>query len=118
MKNNIICAICSAIVMIFLPWIAVTFVKGDSGMAVCFLLFIAINPLFSAAAGIFAGKNPESAWFQPIITAAMFLCGTWLFFDMKETAFLLYGAGYLIIGFAAMIITSIIIKQNKSKHSK
>ena len=118
MKNNIISPVCSGIIMIFLPWIAVTFVKGDSGMAVCFLLFFAINPVFSAIVGIFAGKNIKKAWFQPIITAAMFLCGTWLFFDMKETAFLLYVAGYLIIGFAAMIITLIIIKQNKSKHSK
>ena len=118
MKNNIISPVCSGIIMIFLPWIAVTFVKGDSGMAVCFLLFFAINPVFSAIVGIFAGKNIKKAWFQPIITAAMFLCGTWLLFDIKETAFLLYGAGYLIIGFAAMIITSIIIKQNKSKHSK
>ena len=46
MKQSIILWLAvSAAVMLALPWIAVTFVKGDAGMAVCFLLFFAVNPL-------------------------------------------------------------------------
>ncbi len=38
-KNMIIWFAVSAVLMLALPWLAVTFVKGDAGMAVCFLLF-------------------------------------------------------------------------------
>ena len=47
----------SAVVMLLLPWLAVTFIKGDGGMAVCFILFFAVNPIYSVTAGVFAGKN-------------------------------------------------------------
>ena len=44
MKKNIILWLAvSAVVMLALPWLAVTLVKGDAGMAVCFLLFFALN---------------------------------------------------------------------------
>ena len=46
-----------AAVMLLLPWMAVHFVKGDAGMAVCFLLFFGVNPLFSLAMGVYAGKG-------------------------------------------------------------
>ena len=37
-KNMILWFAVSAVLMLALPWFAVTFVKGDAGMAVCFLL--------------------------------------------------------------------------------
>jgi len=37
------------------PWLAVTFV-GSAGMTVCFILFFAINPVFSVICGVAAGK--------------------------------------------------------------
>ena len=46
MKKNIILWLAvSAVVMLAFPWLTVIFVKGDAGMAVCFLLFFAVNPL-------------------------------------------------------------------------
>lgn len=42
-KKNGICVFVSAVIMLFLPWCAVTFIKGDGAMAACFLLFYAIN---------------------------------------------------------------------------
>ena len=37
MKNNfILWVIISLVIMLALPWLAVSFVKGDAGMAVCF----------------------------------------------------------------------------------
>lgn len=56
-KNIILWMAASAVVMLAFPWLAVTFVKGDAGMAVCFLLFFAVNPLYSVLIGAFAGKD-------------------------------------------------------------
>ena len=45
MKRSVILWLAvSAVIMFALPWLAVTFVKGDAGMAVCFMLFYAVNP--------------------------------------------------------------------------
>lgn len=112
MKKNFICWLAvSAVVMLVIPWAAATFVKGDAGMAVCFLLFFAINPIYSVFIGAFAGKDMKHLWSLPVISAVLFLCGTWIFFDMGETAFILYAAVYLVLGIAAMLISMFIRKK-------
>ena len=99
MKKNIILWLAvSAVVMLALPWLAVTFVKGDAGMAACFVLFFALNPLYSVILGVFAGKDVKHLWSLPIVSAALFLIGTWIFFDMGEMAFILYAVVYLVLG--------------------
>ena len=114
MKKNIILWLAvSAVVMLAFPWLAVTFVKGDAGMAVCFLLFYAVNPLYSVLIGAFAGKDVKHLWSFPIVSAALFLIGTWIFFDMGETAFILYAVAYLVLGIVAMLISMFIRKKTK-----
>ncbi len=114
MKENIILWLAaSAVVMLAFPWLAVTFVKGDAGMAVFFLLFFAVNPLYSVLIGAFAGKDIRHLWSLPIISAALFLMGTWIFFDMGETAFILYAAVYLALGIVAMLISTLIRKKTQ-----
>ena len=98
----------SADIMLLLPWLAVTFIKGDGGMEVCFLLFYGVNPVYSVLAGVFAGKDGKRLWYLPILSAALFLVGTWLFFDMGEPAFILYALVYLALGFAAMLVSMLI----------
>ena len=112
-KNIILWLAASAVVMLAFPWLAVTFVKGDAGMAVCFLLFFAVNPLYSVLIGAFAGKDVMHLWSLPVISAVLFLIGTWIFFDMGETAFILYAAVYLIIGIMAMLISMFIRKKTQ-----
>lgn len=112
-KNIILWLAASAVVMLAFPWLAVTFVKGDAGMAVCFLLFFAVNPLYSVLIGAFAGKDVKHLWSLPVISAVLFLIGTWIFFDMGETAFILYAAVYLIIGIIAMLISMFIRKKTQ-----
>ena len=97
--------------MLVLPWLAISFVNGDAGMAVCFLLFFAVNPIYSVIVGIFAGKNRKKLWGMPIISAALFLLGSWTFFDMGEKAFIMYTGIYLILGAAAMIISTVIYRK-------
>ena len=103
-KNIILWMAASAVVMLAFPWLAATFVKGDAGMAVCFLLFFAVNPLYSVLIGAFSGKDIRHLWSLPVISSALFLIGTWIFFDMGESAFILYAAVYLVLGIAAMLI--------------
>jgi hypothetical protein len=93
----------AVLLMIGCPWLAAEF-AGSAGMAVCLLLFFAVNPLFSAVCGVFAGKNIKRLWFLPVLTAGLFLAGAWIFFDMGEPAFLLYCGCYLLIGIIAMLI--------------
>ena len=114
MKKNIILWVAASMaVMLAFPWLAVTFVKGDAGMAVCFLLFFAVNPLYSVIIGAFAGKDVKHLWSLPVISAVLFLIGTWIFFDMGETAFILYAAVYLVIGIMAMLISMFIRKKTQ-----
>ena len=112
MKKLVNWTILAIILMIGCPWFAVTF-AGRAGMAVCFILFFAVNPLFSAVCGVFAGKNINQLWSLPIIAAGLFLAGVWLFFEMGELLFLLYCGCYLTIGIVAMLISSFVNKRKQ-----
>lgn len=87
--------------MVGCPWLAVTF-AGEAGMAVCFILFFALNPLFAIFGGLAAGKALRRLWCLPFVTAGAFLLGTWLFFRPLDSVFLLYAAVYLLLGLVAM----------------
>lgn len=114
MKKSAFWLSASAIVMVAIPWLTVTLVKGDAGMAVCFLLFFAFDPVYAICAGAYAGGDIRRCWFFPIVTAAFFLAGTWLCFDPGETAFVLYALGYLLLGMLAMLIPHCIRKKKKA----
>lgn len=113
-KRTIIPLLIAALVALLLPWLAVTFAKGDNGMAVIFLLFFAVNPITAVLLGVFSGGNVRMAWFQPLLFAALFLLGTWAFFTMAEMAFVLYAAAYLILGYTAMLLTWCAAKRKRS----
>ena len=74
-------------------------------MALCFIMFFAINPIFFVAQGIASGKEIKKHWFIPLVSALIYLISMWLVFDMGETAFILYSGIYLAIGVAVMLIT-------------
>ena len=112
-KIFVIWILVSITIMLLLPWLVITFVKGDAGMAVCFLLFFAINPIYSVVVGAFAGKCIKQLWSLPIITAILFLIGTWIFFDMGERAFILYAGIYLVLGVIAMLVSALINKKKQ-----
>lgn len=107
-KNFILWLLISAVIMLMLPWLAVAFIKGDGGMAVVFLLFFAVNPIYSVLIGAFAGRDVVHLWSLPVISAILFVAGTWIFFDMGETAFVMYAGIYLVIGVSAMLISMLI----------
>lgn len=108
LKKNIICICVTAVVMLLLPCLAVTFVKSQNGMFVTLLLFFVINPLCAICTGIFSGKHIKQSWFLPVLCAVFFLAGAWLFFDRHERTFLLYAIVYLGLGCAAMLVSRLV----------
>lgn len=112
MKKLIVWTILAIALMIGCPYLAVTF-AGSNGMAICFLLFFAVNPLFCILCGSFAGADVKRLWALPIFAAALFLAGVWLFFEMGEPAFSLYGGCYLVLGIAAMLIRAFIKRKQQ-----
>lgn len=98
-------------IMIVFPWLSVTFVKGDHGMAVCFILFYALNPLYVIVSSIYAGKDMKELWMLPLIIALLFLLGTWAYFDLGEMAFVFYAIVYFILGISCMLISRFVKKK-------
>ena len=92
--------------MFILPLAVARLASECAGMALCMMLFLVINPIYSIALGIVAGRNIKLLWNLPIISAVAFLSGTWLFFDIHEPLFLAYAAIYLCIGIITMLITN------------
>ena len=112
-------ALLSAIVMLLLPWLTVTFVQGPGGLAAVLLLFFAVNPVYAAIVGVMAGKNIRSMWIQPVLCALFFVMGGWLVFDMGEPAFVLYSGVYLALGLCSMGVSAFVrSRKNSPKHEK
>ena len=112
MERLIVWIILALFLMIGCPWLAVTF-AGSMGMAICFLLFFSINPLFAVVTGVFAGKSVKRLWPLPILMAGLYLVGVWLFFEMGEPAFFIYDACYLVLSVVALLV-SVLVKNKKS----
>ena len=115
MRRLAVWAAVSALVMLGLPGLTVAFVKGDAGMAVCLLLFFAVDPAWSVFLGALAGRDGKRLWSLPPLTAALFLAGAWTFFDRGERAFLLYAAVYLALGLAAMLVSALVKRHGKDR---
>ncbi len=79
-------------------------------MILCIIVFYIINPVYSIILGANCGKNIRQMWNIPLLSAIMFLSGTWLFFDIKEVWFIIYAAAYLAIGWIAMFTSSYLRK--------
>ncbi len=107
MKRNIKWTVLSLVILFALPLLVAKF-AGTSGMALCFIMFFAVNPVFFIAEGISSGKDIKRHWFMPLVSALIYLLSTWIVFDMGETAFVLYSGIYLAIGIIVMLITSAI----------
>lgn len=110
--------IASAAILLALPWLAVTFVKSDAGMAVSLFLFFVLNPIYAICTGAYAGKDIKRFWALPVITALFFLAGAWWFFELGESDFILYALVYLILGMAAMLLSQFVRKKRQKNLSR
>lgn len=115
-KELILWSAVSAAVMLFFPWLTVTFANEDTGMAVCLILFYAVNPVYTVFIGETAGKDIRHLWSLPVIAAALFLAGTWISFDMGDMDFVHYALFYAVLGIAVMVICAFV--KNKTIYRK
>lgn len=104
----------SILVMFILPLLTILFVRSDAGMAVCFILFFGVNPIHSVFVGINSGKNINKLWIIPLLSSIIFLISSWILFEFKEIAFVIYSVIYLLLGLFSMFI-SYIVEKNTSK---
>lgn len=104
----------SACVMAGLPWAAVTFAPAEAGMAICFLLFFTVDPLYSVIVGYAAGNDKKCLWQLPVVSAILFVAASWIFFDMGEILFVIYACIYLVMSLGAMLVARM-LNRNKFK---
>lgn len=99
-------------VMFVFPLAVAKLASECFGMALCMILFIIVNTVYSAILGFRCGKDIRSMWNLPLVSSIAFLTGMWLFFDIKEVWFIIYASVYLIIGLTAMGISNYLNKRN------
>ena len=58
--------------MFILPFAVAKLASECAGMALCMMLFLVINPLYSIILGIISGKNIQEPWF--LVYATIYLC--------------------------------------------
>ena len=105
----IIFVILLSFIMLLVPHLA-SVAMGENGMAVCFLLFFAVDPLFALVSGILSGRDARRLWALVPAVPVTFLIGIFINFGFGEPLFLLYAAIYLAIGLVAMSFTMLIKK--------
>ena len=107
-RRTVFWLVLSAGVMLLLPWFVVTCVRSDAAMAAVLVLFFAIDPGYSMAAGYYAGKMIRHLWWLPAVTAGLYLVGAWAFLEMGDPAFLTYAGIYFAVGMEAMLVSRLI----------
>lgn len=110
MKKHLAAVLVILLVMVGLPWAAVTFAPGDAGMAACFVLFFGVNFLCSLYVGVYAGLDVKQRWYLPAVNAAAFQLGAWLVFDWGNPDFYGYTAAYLAVAALTMVITIVVVR--------
>lgn len=107
------------ITMLVLPVSIVKFAPADAGMALCFILFFAVDPFTILALSIMAGTELPKLWWVPVAGGVAFP----LFFGVAVgevvTELFVYSALYAVVGFLAMLGMHYGIKiTNKRKMSE
>ena len=95
-------------VMLLLPWVVVTCIGPDAAMTAVLVLFFSVDPLYSMAAGYYAGKQIRRLWWVPAFSAGAYLAGAWLFLEAGEPAFWTYAGIYFAVGMEAMFVSRLI----------
>ena len=108
----------TAFIMVGVPWVIVSFVKGEPGTMAIKILLYGVYPLYSFIVGLYAGKNAKVRFLLPVLTAAFFLGGVWMFFEWGEPVYKMYAAGYLILGVIGMLMRAMIRHYRRGKQDE
>ena len=91
--------------MLLIPILVINIAPADAGMALCFLLFFAVNPFFVIAFGIVAGTELRKLWWFPVATSAVFPLFFWIAVGDFVWELWIYSALYFCVGVLAMLGT-------------
>lgn len=97
-------------VMLLLPAAVIGISYSNAGMMICITLFFAVNPAFSLAAGIFAGRDIRNRWFTAAFPPLVFLLSAQLVFGADASDFTVYAIIYAAISLPTMLFTFLIKK--------
>lgn len=86
------------------PWVVCFVIRSDAAMAICFILWYAIDPVFAIAAGMFAGRDPKHLWFLPLLLPVLFLLASWTCFEWGDPGYLGFALMYLLLGGTTMFV--------------
>ena len=109
-KKSCIAVVPILVVMFILPLLVVHIVSSDAGMALCFILFFAVNPLMVIALSVMAGTELRKLWWIPILAAVLFPVFFGIVVKVLIKDLYIYSALYLAVGLLAMIGTHFGIK--------
>ena len=87
-----------------IPWLVCFVIRSDAAMAICFILWYAIDPVFAIAAGMFAGRDPRRMWYVPLLIPALFILASWTCFEWGDPAYITYALMYLLMGGTTMFV--------------
>ena len=116
LTRKIVIAVSTLIVaMLILPILVVKLAPADFGMALCLILFFAVEPFVVMSLGVMAGTEIRKLWWIPVVSAAVFP----LFFGVAVgelvVELFVYSAIYLCMGALAMLGTYYVVKRGKKK---
>ena len=103
-KPAVIWTAAALLLFLIIPWLTCLVIKSDAAMAVCFILWYAIDPVFAIAAGMFAGKRPRELWFVPVLLPILFILASWTCFEWGDPAYTGYAMMYALLGGTTMLI--------------
>ena len=72
MKKLITAISVTLLTTLIFPVLIIHFVKGSAGMGLCFILFLAVDPLAALCLGIMAGTSLRRLWWIPLAFALAF----------------------------------------------
>lgn len=117
-KNDIIrTAIVLAVnflVLLLLPMIIMTAATPTTGMLICIVLFFAVNPAFSLAAGIYAGRQLKRRWFTALFPPIVFWLSARIVFSEDTAQFAVYSIIYGCISVSVMMTVWLVQKYGKT----
>lgn len=95
----------SVAVVLALPMIAFSVEGGSASMAIAFLSWSFLDPVFAIAMGCISGKEYRELWWFPAVPAVFTFASVMLLSHYLRDA-LLYGAVVLIVGAAGLLVTA------------
>lgn len=101
----------SLAVMLLLP-AAIMGVSPDMGMMVCIALFFFVDPIFSLAAGIYAGRDIKNRWYISAFPTVTSLFGSSAAFGTSASDFAIYAIIYAAISLPIMLFTWLVRKHS------